>query len=272
MVAMRFAVASIILLPILKAREPAPRLDLRGALALAGGGLLGVTIYFFFESRGIKLTSASSASLIIGTIPVFTVLAERLFYGTRIRWFRWGGVVLSLVGVYLLVGRAAGAGGGRLGGNLFMLGACLSWVAYNMVSRNLHRRFSDLTVTVYQAFFGTLFLLPLALLERRQWVPINATVVVDILYLAVFCSAAGYFLYVYALARLGPVGISPFINLIPLVGVLGSLVILGESIGVWQVVGGAVAIAGVLVVNLRGKGEATAPSTAEASRRPGPPR
>jgi drug/metabolite transporter (DMT)-like permease len=253
MVAMRFAVASVLLFPLLRLREPRLRLDRRGVLSLAAGGLLGVTIYFFFESRGVKLTTASNASLIIATIPVFTVIAERLFYNSRVAWYRWIGVVLSLGGVYLLVGRASGveAAPGGLAGNLFMLGACLAWVAYNMVSRNLHRRFSDFAVTAYQALFGTLFLVPLALFERGSWVPLGPVVLLNVLYLAVFCSAGGYFLYVYALARIGPVGIAPFINLIPVVGVLGGVLILGERIVVLQIVGGVVVIAGVLVVNLR---------------------
>jgi len=254
MVAMRFAVASVLLFPIFKLREPSTRLGRSGALALMAGGLLGVTVYFFFESRGVRLTTASNASLIIATIPVFTVLAERLFYGTTVAWFRWTGVALSLGGVYLLVGRATGGNApGRLTGNLFMLGACLAWVAYNMVSRNLHRRFSDFAVTTYQALFGTLFLVPLALLEHTSWVPVTGVALANVLYLAVFCSAAGYFLYVYALARIGPVGIAPFINLIPVVGVVGGVLILGEHITVLQIVGGAVVIAGVLVVNLRRK-------------------
>lgn len=273
MVAMRFAVASVIFFVAIKLRAPADRPNRRGLFSLAAGGLLAIPVYFFFESSGIKLTSASSASLIIATIPVFTVVAERIFYGTRVAWFRWGGVALSLVGVYLLVGRGEEGAPGRLVGNLFMLGACLSWVAYNMVSRNLHRRYSDLTVTAYQAFFGTLFLVPLALLEYRQWVPITAPIVVNVLYLALFCSTAGNFLYIYALARLGPVGVSPFINLIPLVSVLGSILLLGEGIGLWQIVGGVVAVGGVLVVNLRGKGGgATEPSSVGASQKLDPPR
>jgi drug/metabolite transporter (DMT)-like permease len=252
MVAMRFALASAILFPILKIREPGRKLGARGVLTLAAGGLLGVTIYFFFESRGVKLTTASNASLIIGAIPVLTVVAERIFYRSGVSWYRWIGVGLSLVGVYLLVGRSEGGGGaGRTSGDLFMLGACVSWVAYNMVSRNLHRRFSDFAVTTYQAVFGTIFLVPLALLEHKSWVPVSTVALLDILYLAVFCSAGAYFLYVFALARIGPIGIAPFINLIPVVGALGGVLILGEHLSGLQIVGGVVVIAGVLVVNVR---------------------
>jgi drug/metabolite transporter (DMT)-like permease len=120
-----------------------------------------------------------------------------------------------------------------------------------MVSRNLHRRFSDFAVTTYQAVFGTIFLIPLALLEHKSWVPVSTVALLDILYLAVFCSAGAYFLYVFALARIGPIGIAPFINLIPVVGALGGVLILGEHLSGLQIVGGVVVIAGVLVVNVR---------------------
>ena len=71
----------------------------------------------------------------------------------------------------------------------------------------------------------------------------------NLAYLAVFCSALSNFLYVYALSRLGPIAVSPFINLIPVVGVLGGVALLGESIGWMQIFGGSVILAGVLMVS-----------------------
>jgi drug/metabolite transporter (DMT)-like permease len=265
MVALRFAVASVILLPLLRLREPATRLRRPMVVPLLVGGLLGVTVYFFFESRGIRLTTASSASLITATIPVLTVVAERLFYNARVPWYRWIGVLVSVAGVYLLVGSSReGAAEGALAGNLLMLGACFAWVAYNMVSRNMHRSYSDFAVTAYQTVFGAVFLVPLALAEAGQWVPLGWVALANILFLAVASSALAYFLYLYALARLGPVGTTPFVNLIPLVGVLGGVVILGETVSAMQLAGGAVAIVGVVVVSLR-------PAQGRGPKGPAPP-
>jgi drug/metabolite transporter (DMT)-like permease len=130
-----------------------------------------------------------------------------------------------------------------------MFGACLSWVLYIILSKNLHKRLSELAITAYQSLFGTLFLIPLALLEMRQWVPITLSAGLNLAYLAVFCSALSNFLYVYSLSRLGPIAISPFVNLIPVVGVLGGVALLGEAIGWSQIVGGIVILAGVLMVS-----------------------
>lgn len=79
--------------------------------------------------------------------------------------------------------------------------------------------------------------------------PITLAAGFSLVYLALFCSALSNFLYVYALSRLGPVTVTPSINLIPMVGVIGGVAILGEKVSWVQIVGGIVIIAGVLLVN-----------------------
>ena len=250
MVCIRFVIATVILNLLLRHFDPAARLRKKDLIPLAVSGLFGVTIYFFFESRGIRLTSASHASLIIAVIPVVTVIAETILFRTRISLLVILGILLSVVGVVFVVDRPGAAGGsGSLVGDLFMFGACISWVVYIVLSRNLHQRLSEIAITAYQSLFGTAFLIPLALLEMHQWVPITLAAGLNLAYLAVFCSALSNFLYVYSLSALGPIAVSPYVNLIPVVGVLGGVVLLGESL-VWsQIVGGVVILAGVVLVS-----------------------
>ncbi len=249
MVCIRFVIATVILNLLLRKFDPGARLRKNDILPLLVSGLFGVTIYFFFESRGIKLTSASHASLIIAVIPVVTLSAEAVLFRTRITLITGLGIALSVLGVAGVVCRPGGeAGAGSLAGDLFMFGACISWVVYIILSKNLHKRLSELAITAYQSLFGTAFLIPLSLLEMRQWVPISLVAGLNLVYLAIFCSALTNFLYVYALSALGPIAVSPYINLIPVVGALGGVVLLGERIGWTQVLGGAVIVAGVLLV------------------------
>jgi drug/metabolite transporter (DMT)-like permease len=252
MVCMRFVLTTVVLNVLLRIKEPKTRVGRGNVLPLLASGLVGVTIYFIFESRGIKLTSASHASLIIASIPIFTVLAEWIFFRTRVGWAAVLGILLSVAGVVFVV-RTPGAPlfSGSFTGDLFMFGACFSWVAYILLSKNLHTRMSDLAITTYQSVFGTAFLIPFALLEIRQWVPLTLPAVLALLYLALLSSAAGNFFYVYALSHLGPITISPYLNLIPVIGALGGVAILGERVTLFQALGGVVIIAGVLIVNWR---------------------
>jgi len=256
MVCIRFVAATVVLNVFLRRFDPRARLTRQDVLPLAVSGFFGVTIYFFFESRGIRLTSASHASMIIAVIPVVTVAAEAVLFRTRVTWHTAVGILLSVVGVVFVV-RPPGAPPGEafsLVGDLFMFGACVSWVVYIILSRNLYRRLSEIAITAYQSVFGTAFLIPLALLEMHQWVPITPAAGLSLAYLALFCSALSNFLYVFALSRLGPIAVSPYVNLIPVVGVLGGVVILGERIVPAQVLGGVVILAGVLLVSRRPAG------------------
>jgi drug/metabolite transporter (DMT)-like permease len=253
LVFLRFTLASILLLPLQRGLYRGIRINRQSRRILLVTGFFGVTIYFVFESTGIKLASASSAALIIASIPVFTVLAEYLFYRSPIARRQVAGILLSILGVYIIVQRSSGSArhGQALAGNLLMLGACLSWVLYLMLSKRLDSGLPRLTVTAWQNFWGAVFLLPLALLERRSWSFAQPLVWLNILYLALFCSALSYFLYLYALKHLGPVVISSWLNLIPLVGTVGGMTMLGERLAPVQMLGGAIIIAGVFIVSWR---------------------
>jgi len=254
MVTLRFLIATALLLPLRRRLEPGVRLanlSRRQRWLLFWSGFIGVTVYFFFESRGIKLTSASNAALIIAAIPILTVLAEWLIFRTTIRWLQIAGILLSIVGVYFIVRRSPTHFPRALAGNLFMLGACLSWVAYVVLSRDLHQPLAGLSLTAYQEAVGAVTLLPFALSEIRSWSPPGLGAWLNILYLGIFCSGCAYFFYMYALARLGPVRTSSFTNLIPFIGAVGGLVLLGEKLSWIQVSGGLAVIGGVFLVNRR---------------------
>jgi drug/metabolite transporter (DMT)-like permease len=268
MVALRFAIASALLLPVhRRLAGPAKLSGRRDYLTLLLSGIFGVSLYFFFETRGIQLTSASNAALIVATIPVLTVVADRVFYKNPLSWLQGLGISLSVVGVFFIVQRSSAQFPDALAGNLFMGGACLCWVAFIFLSRRLQRRVGGLFLTTWQSVIGFLFLAPLVLLERSQGafssggLALFARPVVwsNLLYLGIACSAVGYFFYLYALAGLGSVVVSSYINLIPVVGAVGGVVVLGERLTAIQIVGAGVVILGVFLVNFRRRAPAGRP-------------
>jgi drug/metabolite transporter (DMT)-like permease len=253
MVFIRFLIASVVLFPLQRRLDPGFRLQKQDRLLLLLSALFGIFFYFLCESRGIKYTSASNAALITAIIPAFTVGAEYLLFRTGVRWFQIVGIALSIVGVYFVVQRTPGQYDRAFLGNLLMFGACLSWVAYNMFSRNLHKGLKGVNLITFQSIVGTVFLVPITLSEARSWSFGNLGVWLNLMYLGVICTALSFFLYLYALARLGPVRVTSFINLLPVVSVAGGMVILGERLLVVQMIGGVVIILGVFLVNRPGR-------------------
>jgi drug/metabolite transporter (DMT)-like permease len=101
----------------------------------------------------------------------------------------------------------------------------------------------------YQTIFGTLCLVPFSLLEMGNWQPVSTTVLLNVAFLGVFCSALGYYLYVYALKSLGIGVVSLFINLIPVVTVISSYFILGETVSAAQMAGGGLIVISVYLAS-----------------------
>ncbi|MFZ5647568.1 MAG: DMT family transporter [Bacillota bacterium] len=249
----RFVMASVILVAMLKILEPGSRLDQKDIPALSVAGIIGITLYFFFENNGVKLITASVASIIIATIPILSILSDYIFFKSPLSPYKAICVLLSIVGVYLVVGAniSGPEGRGNLLGNLLMLGAAVSWVVYSIVTRPLGKKHSQLFIVTWQTIFGTLSLVPFSLLEMGDWQPVSMTVILNVAYLGIFCSALGYYLYVYAMKKLGISVVSLFINLIPVVTVVSSYFILGEEITTVQMTGGALIVASVYLASWR---------------------
>ncbi len=247
--------------------EQASRAELK-RLALLG--LVTPALYFTLEIQGIARTSASEAAIIIAAIPIFVSALSALVLGERTSRLQWAGIALSFAGVVGLMQFGAGAGGGRLAGNLLVLGAAFAAAVYSLMARRLLLTRSALFVTTFQNLFGALFLLPLALLEMAV-VGVRtptSTAVGAVLYLTLLCSVLAYLLLNYAFRFLEASRVAVFINLTPVVAVIGAYLLLGERLTAAQVAAAVVVIVGVWVTNSGRPAPAKPEAPAEALRSP----
>ena len=245
----RFIIASATLMIILKKLEPDTRL-LRGDVpVMAVSGLLGVTAYYYFQNTGVKLTTASAASMILASIPILTVVGEFLLFKTKLSVMKIISVILSVGGVYFVAAFSQQESVDSLLGNLFMIGAAITWVAYTLITRPLSERYSQLAIVTYQFLFGTAALIPFSFFESWQWQAIDSVIIFHLIYLGLFCSALANYLYVYAMGILGVSSAALFINVIPVVAVFSGFIILQEQVNVWQILGGTAILFSVYLAN-----------------------
>lgn len=253
----RFMIASVILLIIFKIKEPKTRLAKKDIPLMMLGGFIGVTLYFYFENYGIQLTTASVASIIIATIPIFSLIAEAIVFKSKLTLKKIIGVIVSVIGVYFIIGgnvRELISSNSRLG-YIMMFAAVFAWVVYSLVTKPLFDKYSQLAIVYYQTIFGTIFLTPFVLFESPQWNLINSSIILNVIYLGVFCSALAYYLYVYALDHLGISVSSLYLNVIPLVTIIGSYFILHERIHGNQIFGGILVVLSVYLVSWQSSAE-----------------
>ncbi|WP_066502599.1 DMT family transporter [Abyssisolibacter fermentans] len=243
----RFFIASILLALIVKIKCPNEKLEKKDVKYMMAAGFIGVTLYFYFENNGVKLLPASSASLIIALIPIFTLIFDTIFFKTRITLVHGISVIVSLIGVYLLVDISFKdlfvSKSGK--GYLMMFGAIFSWVVYCITTKPVFDKYSQTFIVYYQSLFGTILFFPFALFEKNLWSQINMNIVLNILYLSIFCSAIGFVVYVYSMKHLGVFTTSLYLNIMPVVTCVSSYIILKEAIYKNQIIGGIFIIVSV---------------------------
>jgi len=203
-------------------------------------GLGGITLFFLFENTALKYTSVSNTALITATIPLFTLLAAAMFYRKKILWQNMIGIPLGLAGTALLFIEDLQRSGIHIKGDLLVIGSVFMWILYSFSYRKIMDKYSPITV-VYKTFlYGSLFALPLLILDIGTFseITVDLKSVSAILYLALLCSALGYFLWTLSLKNVGVKTTSNLILLLPVVSVSVSVLFLSEQLTLKLVVAG----------------------------------
>ena len=275
----RLAVASAALAvaaPLMGVRRPKPR-DLP-LIALCG--LAGMTGYQLLLNAGERVVPAGTASLLVATAPVYASLLAVAFLGEHATRRpgasqHWAGSAVALAGTALI---AASHGLGFGTSALIVLAAAVLQAIFHTAQKPLLARYTGFEVTAYAMWAGTVFILPwtgslLYALPHAGGAAIGSAV-----FLGLAPSAAGFVLWAYAMARTDVGRVTVSLYLVPAAAIGISLVWLGEIPGPAELIGGVIALAGVVLAS----GGSTPPGRAsrvaagdeergggQAGRRPG---
>lgn len=222
---------------------------------VAGLGLTAVAGYNWLFLTGLTLAPASDGAIIVpGLAPVFTLVLASVFLRERLGPRGYLGLAVAAVGLYLVVNPTGATDDRRLLGDLMFLAGAVSWGIYSVLARIASRRFDAVSTTLYGTALGTIILIPAALLEggveRVATAPPEA--LAGIAYLALFGTVAAFVLFNLGVARIGAARASAFALLVPVVGVLSSVALLGETLGPLTVVGGIIVLVGLWLVEQAG--------------------
>jgi drug/metabolite transporter (DMT)-like permease len=251
MALLRFSVASLALVIygfLRKVRLP----DSKDLPAIVFCGLFGVPIYHVLLNYGEQSVDSGTAAFLINTSPVFTALIARFYLKEHLRPLGWLGIFVSFCGIPLI----ALAKEGHFEFNahaLLIVAAALSASIYVAAQKKQLKKYSALEFTMYIMVSGCLCMLFFA---PQVWrglneAPTRSTLLV--VYLGVFPGAIAYVTWTYILSKMPASRAISFLYLVPPLAVLFGWIFLGEAPKPLAIVGGALALTGVVIVNRWGR-------------------
>ena len=237
---------------------------------------LAVSGLFFAGDLGlwhwsIKLTSVANSTLLVNLAPVFVALGAWLLFGERFSATFLVGMVVALAGAILLVGGSPGFDPRHLLGDVLAVAAAVSYAGYILAVSRLRSRFSTAAVMAYGGGVSCAALLLAALVSGEHLIASTAYGWAVLLGVALVSQVGGQGLITYALAHLPSAFSSVSLLLQPVAAALLAWIVLGEALGAWQGLGGAVVLAGIFLAR-RGSGKPlrklTTPPAGAARERP----
>lgn len=253
LISARALIGSVALSALLALRGEAllpPRDAWRSLLIM---GFVGVTFHQLLQAYALTLTSAVSTGWLVGVTPLWSALFSALALRERLGRGKLVGLLVGFLGAALVVTRGSLMAFAPLPstrGDLLILFSTLNWACYSVIGHGTIARLGPARATTGAMTAGALLLLPLFVATRawNELLRLTPAGWVALVFLGVCCSALGYLFWYAALARIETSRVAAFLYLEPLVTLAAAVAILGEPVMIPTLVGGAVLVVGVVLV------------------------
>lgn len=252
--ALRLLLATAVFLTVLalRRRDDERRLTRADWGRLVVLGLVGHLVYQLCFLAGVARTSVANSSLIFGCTPVAVAIMAAVAGHDRLTRAQTAGAVLSLAGIYAIVGPQAVVSSATLVGDVLVVGGMLSWSMYSVAAQPLLKRHSPIVVTGWSMAIGTAFYMVIAAgpMLRTEWEDISLFSWALMASSSLLALALAYMIWYTAVQRIGSARTSVYSNLTPVIAMVVAAVWLGEAVNVAQVIGAGLILTGIAVTRI----------------------
>lgn len=252
LVLVRYLIASAIF--ILYALWPGVKFQLphkKDVLRILLLAFVGISLYHIGVTFGEQTVSAGTAGMLIGSSPVFTAIIAVIVLKEKLGVFGWIGLVIGFIGISLITIGSSGTELQISEGALLVLMAAIATSIFFVFQKPFLTRYKPIELTAYVTWAGTLpfFIFAPGLFQSLQQATLEAHL--STIYAGVFPAAIGYVTWAIALSLGKASTMSSVLYVEPVVAIIVAWIWLNELPSTLSIIGGVIAIAGVITVNLR---------------------
>lgn len=207
-------------------------------------------LYFIGEEYGLQQVSASFASVIIGLIPIVVSVTMYFAEGEKLSWTLLLGTSISIAGICLMTFEANSTLEYNFKGLMWLMLALAAAAGYSVLLAKLVRKYSPITITTMQNLVAIPFYLPfVCIFDLQHWGSISwsGSAILNLVCLAVLCSAGAYMLYSYAAKQISITKLTVFTNAIPIVTIIVAALMGLEAFTLQKFAGIVVVVFGVIL-------------------------
>ncbi len=239
------------------------RFSRRDLLLLVVCAILGLVLNQGLYLFGLSLSSATEASVVGTSIPVFTVAIAMLVGDEKFSVVKSCGIALALFGALSIAGIEHFSTHSI--GDMLLVANCLSFAGYLVLTRRMAKRHDAMVLSRWTFAFAALMVLPVAALAPFTHAPVNPAAVGEAIFLVLGPTVLAYFFNAYALQRVDSSVVASFVYLQPVIAATAAFPLLGERPNARIGIGALLIFAGVLLASthLLSKPVAPAPVPAE---------
>jgi drug/metabolite transporter (DMT)-like permease len=218
--------------------------------------LAGFIVFQVFFTVGVSMSSASVASIVLAILPIAVAIISHVVGAERLNGIKVLGVLTTFAGVIAIaLGTPEGIDfrGAQVAGVALLVVCEIAFGLYTVYLRPVAARYPvpQITILMMIGAFVPFAAYTLLTLGPSAYAGMDPTGFLSALASGVLALFAANMLWTTGIKRLGSVNTSVYGNLQPVFGVAAAMVVLGDRLGVVQIVGAAVVLAGILLVNRR---------------------
>lgn len=251
----RFAMGIPILFAVVLARKQFAHPKRNEWLYFALLGFLGISFHQWLQSNGLITAQATTTAWIVATSPVFIAILAWLVLKEKLNLIQSLGIVLAMLGVLVVVGKGdfASLAIGQFGtiGDFLILISAVNWAVFSILSRRGLQAHPSTRLTFWVmtigwlitsvAFFAQGKTAEITMLDSRGWWAM--------IFLGIFTTGLAYIAWFDALAQLPAAQTGAFLFLEPPSSMVVAAIVLNEAVTWASIIGGAVILLGVWLVN-----------------------